>query len=138
MAYGTREEVLQLFGEPEVRNKIDTESVTTKHTSIWSLAIRYSRNVLQQDGLDVDTPLLRGRFELSDNKHVDWVSSMVCDSCGDNGDEKPTHDLLNLGGDPFSIRNDSLEQSTPYDLSQRGFYRQNSEQSRQPMLRVRT
>jgi hypothetical protein len=84
--------------------------------------MRYSRNVLQQDGLDVDTPLFRGRFELSDNKHVDWVSSMVCDSCGGDGDEKPTHDLLNLGSDPFSIGNDGLEQSTPHDLSQRGFY----------------
>lgn len=77
MAYGTREEVLQLFGEPEVRNKIDTVSVTTEHTSIWSLAIRHSRNVLQQDGLDVNTPLFRGRFELSINKHVDRVSLIV-------------------------------------------------------------
>lgn len=45
--------------------------------TIWSLAIKYSRNILQQDGLDVDTPLFRGRFELSDNKHVDRVSLIV-------------------------------------------------------------
>lgn len=33
-SYGTREEVLQLFREPEVRNEIDTVSVTTRHVSI--------------------------------------------------------------------------------------------------------
>jgi len=77
MAYSTREEILQLFGEPEVRNKIDTVSVTTRHASIWSLALRYSRNVLQQDGLDVDTPLLRGRFELNIDKResIRWFET---------------------------------------------------------------
>jgi hypothetical protein len=39
MAYGTREEVLQLFGKPDVRNKIDTVSVTTKHA--YNLVARY-------------------------------------------------------------------------------------------------
>jgi hypothetical protein len=39
MAYGTREEVLQLFGEPVVRNEIDTESVTTRDA--YNLVARY-------------------------------------------------------------------------------------------------
>lgn len=81
------------------------------------------RDVLQQDRLDVHTPSLRSRFKLNDSIHIRVSPTLVQAACSKyelTGGE--THDLLNLGSKPLSIRNNSLQQPPPNDLPQRRFY----------------